>query len=191
MGRDKAWLPFGDETLLQRVVRIAAAATAPQRVVVVAGRDQRLPELPAAVEIIRDRVAGAGPLPALAAGLSQVACVADLTLVTACDAPLISPTAIGWLFDQLAAAPDHVLGVSPFVGNRWQPLIAAYRAAASARLYDLVDSGVESLQTALEQLPAARISESTLCVIDPALNLLVNCNSPAEYDAARAAAGLP
>ena len=48
MGLPKAWLPFGDETMLQRVVRIVATVANP--VVVVAAENQELPELPTACD---------------------------------------------------------------------------------------------------------------------------------------------
>jgi len=44
MGVPKATLPFGPETMLQRVVRLLGTVVAP--VVVVAAREQQLPELP-------------------------------------------------------------------------------------------------------------------------------------------------
>ena len=49
MGSPKALLPFGDETMLQRVLRLLAPVVGP--LVVVAARDQQLPELPSGVEI--------------------------------------------------------------------------------------------------------------------------------------------
>ena len=44
MGVPKATLPFGPETMLQRVVRLLGAVVSP--IVVVAAREQSLPELP-------------------------------------------------------------------------------------------------------------------------------------------------
>jgi molybdopterin-guanine dinucleotide biosynthesis protein A len=55
MGQPKAWLPFGDEVMLQRIVRIVRAVVDP--VVVVAAPGQDVPELPD-VQVIRDQ----GPL---------------------------------------------------------------------------------------------------------------------------------
>ena len=52
MGRPKAWLPFGDEVMLTRVVRRLAEVVAP--IVVVAAPGQEVPALPAEVEVVRD-----------------------------------------------------------------------------------------------------------------------------------------
>ena len=78
MGRPKAWLPFGDETMLQRVVRILREVVEP--VVVVAAPNQDVPALPAGVEIVHDEVEGKGPLAGLAAGLAALEGKADAVL---------------------------------------------------------------------------------------------------------------
>ena len=75
MGRPKAWLPFGVETMLQRVVRILREVVEP--VVVVAAPNQDVPALPAGVEIVHDEVEGKGPLAGLAAGLAALEGKAD------------------------------------------------------------------------------------------------------------------
>src|SRR5262249_57842743 len=70
MGRPKAWLAFGDELMLQRVVRVLREVVDP--VVVVAAPGQDVPPLPDTVEIVRDEVEGRGPLQGLAAGLAAL-----------------------------------------------------------------------------------------------------------------------
>ena len=51
MGTSKALLPFGPETMLQRVVRLLGEVVAP--IVVVAASDQTLPDLPPGVIVTR------------------------------------------------------------------------------------------------------------------------------------------
>src|SRR6476619_864368 len=60
MGTAKATLPFGNETMLQRVVRLLETAVSP--IVVVAAREQALPALPAHVAVTRDEREAKGPL---------------------------------------------------------------------------------------------------------------------------------
>ena len=67
MGTSKALLPFGPETMLQRVVRILSSVVSP--IVVVAAPAQELPDLPAHVIVTRDEREGRGPLEGLRAGL--------------------------------------------------------------------------------------------------------------------------
>ena len=89
MGRSKAWLPFGDELMLQRVVRLAGTVARP--IVVVAAPDQEIPELPEDIVIVRDLIAGRGPLQGLAAGFSAVPDTVELAFATATDVPFLEP----------------------------------------------------------------------------------------------------
>src|SRR5437588_9723347 len=116
MGRPKAWLPVGDEFMLQRVVRLVGEAVAP--VVVVAAPGQEVPPLPEDVAVVRDRVEGRGPLMGLAAGLAALAQSADAAFVTGCDAPLLRPAFVRHLIDQLGRASVCVPSVAGFA----QPL---------------------------------------------------------------------
>jgi molybdopterin-guanine dinucleotide biosynthesis protein A len=60
MGVPKATLPFGPETMLQRVVRLLGSVVAP--IVAVAAREQKLPKLPEDVIVTRDEREQRGPL---------------------------------------------------------------------------------------------------------------------------------
>src|ERR1051326_5390008 len=98
MGRPKAWLPFGDEVLLQRVERILRAVVQP--IVVVAAPDQDIPSLPGDVTVVRDAERGRGPLQGLAAGLGALAGRADAAYVSSCDVPLLGAEFVRRLIDR-------------------------------------------------------------------------------------------
>ena len=87
MGRPKAWLPFGEERMLERVVRLAGTVARP--IIVVAAADQMLPELRVDVTIVRDPVPGRGPLQGLAAGLGALPDSVELVYATATDVPFL------------------------------------------------------------------------------------------------------
>src|SRR4051794_38541695 len=70
MGTSKALLPFGPETMLQRVVRLLGRVVSP--IVVVTAPGQELPALPADVIVTRDEREGRGPLEGLRAGLKAL-----------------------------------------------------------------------------------------------------------------------
>ena len=74
----KAWLPFGAEIMLPRVVRLLGEAVDP--VVVVAAPEQEVPPVPANVAIVRDEEKGRGPLQGLAVFTFTVAVMAVLAL---------------------------------------------------------------------------------------------------------------
>src|SRR5579871_383742 len=83
MGRPKVWLPFGEELMLPRVVRLLREVVAP--IVVVAAPGQDLPPLPRDVEIGRDTQRGRGPLQGLVAGLEALRDRVDFVYLSSCD----------------------------------------------------------------------------------------------------------
>src|SRR5262245_34047549 len=85
MGRPKAWLPFGGELMLPRVVRRLREAVEP--VVVVAAPAQEVPSLPDEVAVVRDEVEARGPLQGLLAGLDALEGRSDAAFLSACDVP--------------------------------------------------------------------------------------------------------
>src|SRR5580658_11139925 len=89
MGRPKATLPFGPETMLQRVVRLLGTVVSP--IVAVAAREQVLPELPDGIIVTRDEREAKGPLEGLRAGLTALPASVDIAYVTSCDVPLLVP----------------------------------------------------------------------------------------------------
>lgn len=180
MGRSKAWLPFGPEALLQRVVRLVGRSAGP--IVVVAACDQELPTLPDEVRVVHDEVANRGPLQGLAAGLSALPGSVDVIYATATDGPFLAPAWISRLRALIADA-DMVV---PHGGNgRRHPLAALYRrdtilpivhfllAANDLRLHALFDSA-----------RARMVPTDELRDVDPDLKTLHNLNTPEDYRAA-------
>ena len=190
MAQDKAWLPFGSELLLQRVVRIVGQCVPDHNIVVVAGLDQNLPPLPPHVRLVRDMAPGRGPLPALLAGLLDLPELVEAAFVTGCDAPLLRATVIDWLFWRLAMAPpveasNHFEAIVPADDSRLHPLCAAYRTKSRVGLATAAMSGITSLHGTIEQglIKAHRMSLEELRRADRALDSLASCNTPEEYEA--------
>ncbi len=121
MGRPKAWLPFGDEVLLQRVVRRLAAVASPLVVVRAPGQD--LPPLPPDVAITEDPVEGRGPLQGIAVGLAALSGAADAAFVSSTDAPFVDPALVRFLWELRGASHDIVV---PRAGGHYHPLAALY-----------------------------------------------------------------
>jgi molybdopterin-guanine dinucleotide biosynthesis protein A len=184
MESDKAFLPFGNETMLECVVRIVSSVVDPRQVVVVAAADQQLPSLKAIV--VRDTVEHQGPLPAIAGGFAALPPATAAAFVTGCDTPLINPALIEYLFTQLGDA-DVVV---PQDAERLYPLCAVYRTNILGSIENQLTSGRRSLHQFLEQLNAKFISVETLRKIDPELLSLRNVNSREDYLAALEVAGL-
>jgi molybdopterin-guanine dinucleotide biosynthesis protein A len=176
MGESKAWLAVGPERMLQRVARLVGSTVGP--VVVVAAPDQELPPLPGSVAIVRDPIAGRGPLQGLAAGLAALPDAVELAFASATDAPFLQPAWIGRLRDLIGAADLAI----PFVDGYHHPLAALYRRAT-------VLPAIEELLRAdrlrpiflIERVRARIVAADELRPIDPALATLRNLNSPEDY----------
>lgn len=185
MGRDKASLPFGTETMLARVMQLVAEVVPSEQMVLVAAADQTLPPLPWAAPVIRDRDVDRGPLPALVDGLAALPTGVTAAFVTACDAPLLAPAFVEALFVAMEAGTDAAV---PFDGERLHSLTAVYRPDCVASLRASLDAGRSSLQGALRS-PGFRLKElplEQLRSVDAELRSLLNCNTPEEYQAALA-----
>jgi molybdopterin-guanine dinucleotide biosynthesis protein A len=170
MGTPKAMLPFGNETLLQRAVRLLSTMCSP--VVVAAANDQKLPELPENVRILRDELDGQGPLPALALGLRSVRDDVDRAFALACDLPFLQAGTVARILESLE---QHRIA-APWSHGYFHPLAAAYRVDVLPELLELQASGERSLQELFERIPAAKLT-----VADEELR---NLNTPADYRAA-------
>lgn len=188
MGRAKADLPFGNETLLQRVVRIMAGSVS--AIVVVAGKQQRLPEMPPNVIIANDEMEFAGPLAGIGIGLRTLqARVPDAmaAYVTSCDVPWLTNEVIDDLFARLG---NHDV-VVPRDDRFLHPLAAIYRTNVAARVDELIAKGVRRPRELFDVVGTLRVDTKSLEHVDSGLKFLENLNTPEEYLAALRDAGFP
>ncbi len=179
MGQPKAWLPFGPEVLLQRVVRILRDQVGP--VVVVASADQNLPILPESVVVARDVIADQGPLHGLATGLRAIPPKTELVYLTATDAPFLQPGWIGRLVELIGPA-DLAIPANEVL---CYPLAAVYRAGPTRIEADnLLAQGHRRLLDLTGRLRTIRVDPEDLRAIDPDLETLENLNTIEEYEQA-------
>jgi molybdopterin-guanine dinucleotide biosynthesis protein A len=183
MGRPKFSMPFGDETMLCRVVRIVGEVVS--RVVVVAAAGQRLPPLPAETIVARDEVEGRGPLGGLAAGLDALRGRVEAAYLSACDVPLLKVAFIRAVIDALGT---HEMAV-PRQQEFHHPLAAVYRTACEARLQQAIAAGQFGLTHFVRQSDTRFIDVTELRAADPELESLQNVNTRSDYEAALRAAG--
>lgn len=178
MGRPKATLPFGPETMLQRVLRLLGEVVSP--LVVVAAPGQDLPPLPPAARVVRDPERGRGPLQGLAAGLAALLGHADAAYVSSCDVPFLQPAFVRRMIDLLG---DHAICV-PDVDGYKHPLAAVYRLEAAAVAEDLMKEERWRPVFLFERLPTRVVSREELVDVDASLRSLRNLNTPEEYESA-------
>ena len=184
MRTPKHALPFGDETMLQRVVSIVAKVVSP--IVVVRAADMELPTLPPDVLIAEDEQPGLGPLAGLAAGLTALQGRCDAAFATACDVPLLKPEIIEHLINERG---DNDIAV--YRDGKYHHVLAAVYAT---RLLSKIESLIaeERLRPLflLEEAKTRVIDVSEITHLDPAGDSFRNANTPDEYETLKQLAGV-
>ena len=184
MGTPKAALPFGDETMLQRVVRLLGAVVSP--IIVVAAREQPLPQLPDTIGITRDEREAKGPLEGIRAGLSALPESIDAAYITSCDVPLLMPAFVERMIDLMG---DHDIAVMEIDGFP-HPLSAIYRRTVLPHVESLLAQDRLRPVFLFDAVSTRRVKPDEMRVADPELKTLRNLNTPDDYRAALADAGV-
>ena len=175
MGQSKAWLPAGDETLLQRVVRTMQRVTDP--VVVVAAQGQELPQLPAEVAVVRDARPNCGPMEGIRVGLAELSGKVDWAFVTSCDVPNLLPEFVQAVASRLGEADVAVPVDTEFA----HCLAAVYRTSLAKTLDQLLEDGIRRPIAVFDRVETNRIAVDDLRQADPELASLRNVNTPQAY----------
>lgn len=180
MGQPKHLLRFGQELLLERLVRILGKRCNP--VCVVRGADNDLPLLPDAIRIVEDEYPGRGPLAGIHVGLKTLNRAGiESAFVTACDCPLLKIGFVEYLLDQLGPGHDIVLVTD---GKHLNVLGAIYRTAVYRSAARLLSQGKARPVELTSLHPTRIIDAERLKEIDPNLDSLVNMNCPDDYNRA-------
>jgi len=185
MGVPKATLPFGPETMLQRVLRLLGTVVAPM--VIVAAREQQLPELPRDVIVTRDEREERGPLEGLRAGLKALPESVDIAYVTSCDVPLLVP---GFVTRMIELAADHDIAVMEIDGFP-HPLSAVYRRTTLPHVESLLAQDKLRPVFLFDAVRTRRVQPTEMMSVDPQLYTLRNLNTPEDYQVALSEAGFP
>ena len=177
MGRDKASLPFGPESMLLRVVRLISQVVPPSNIVVVTSGDRELPSLPEGIVIAHDRRTNRGPLEGFLAGLKVSHPAIDAVFTTSCDVPLISPTFVGQMFESLGSDDIAV----PGDGSLVHPLAGVYRPSVVTIVEQLLAADELRFRSLFDHVRTRMIPVEQLREFDPPLGSLMNLNSPDDY----------
>lgn len=183
MGTPKCLLPFGDELMLPRIVRILSMVVSP--IVVVAAPDQELPELPADVILAHDRFPHWGPLNGMLHGLSALPEGTEAAYISSCDVPLLKPEFIMAMVSHLG---EFDLAV-PREEKFYHPLAGVYRKTLVSKIRELIDADRMRPLFLIEASYSRPVSVEELLSIDPELHSLKNVNSPEDYKAVLRIAG--
>ncbi len=171
MGRDKALLRWGEETLLERAVRFWRASGRVDRVLVAEGAPGHFPALPPGALAVPDRAPGRGPMEALVSAF--LASGAELLYVSAVDMPNLTAKAI-------LPPPEHDAAVYRRPG-RVEPLFGVYRRSVLPAAEGLLERGRGGMSDLLAAV------KTDYYYTPPCLErVLQNLNTPADCLAARA-----
>lgn len=184
MGTPKATLLFGAETMLQRVVRLLGSVVDP--IVVVAAREQALPELPGGIIVARDEREQRGPLEGLRAGLKALPDSVDSAYVTSCDVPLLVP---GFVTRMIELLGDHDIAVME-IDSFPHPLSAVYRRTTLPLVEALLERDKLRPVFLFDAVRTRRVRPEEMTSVDPQLRTLRNLNTRDDYRAALAEADL-
>jgi molybdopterin-guanine dinucleotide biosynthesis protein A len=184
MGSSKALLPFGTETMLERVVRLLGTVVSP--LVVVTAPGQTLPGLPETVSVVCDEREGRGPLEGLRAGLKALPDTIEMAYLTGCDLPLLVPDfarRMIELIDDFAVAVPEIDGFT-------HPLSAVYRRSTLPDVEALLARDRLRPLFLFETVRTRRVQADELRSADRELMTLRNINTRNDYLDALASAGL-
>jgi molybdopterin-guanine dinucleotide biosynthesis protein A len=187
MGTMKAALEWHGSTLLCRTLGILARSVGGP-LLVVRAPGQPLPTIPPQTQVVEDPQEGLGPLQGVAAGLAALWGRANVAFVCSTDLPFLHPAFVRRVLTALTDDFDVVL---PVTRGYPQPLAAAYRITLAPLVAELVAAGDRRLALLFRRCAtlrlddAALLADPVLATADPALDSMVNVNSPDDYYAAR------
>ncbi len=176
MGRDKAFLPFGGTTLVERVA--ARLRDACDDVVIVTNHPEPYEAL--GLRAVRDALPHRRSLAGIYTGVLQAGGPA---FVCGCDMPFLCPALVRHM-GTLAGAADVVI---PRVRD-YEPLHAVYTPACLAPMRRVLAEGGRNADV-LRGLTVTELGAADLRRFDPELQSLINLNTPEDYAAALAALG--
>jgi molybdopterin-guanine dinucleotide biosynthesis protein A len=143
MGRPKALLEVGDETLIEFVCRRLRDGF--DEILVSTNQPGALPAALGA-RAVPDRLPGAGPLAGIEAGLA--AARHEVVFTIACDMPYVDLP----LARNLVRASRGFDAAVPRVDGRPEPVCAAYRLRSLPALTKALDDGIRKAAEALDRL---------------------------------------
>lgn len=175
-GVNKALLKVGQGRIIERV-RDVVLQVLPTTIIITNTPDEfaflGLPMFP-------DMFPNAGSLSGLYTGLCH--CQSQFGFLVACDMPFLNPNLIQGMM-QLVEDDDVVI---PCINSRLEPLHAIYSRTCMPFVENLLHHGNLRIQDLFDQVRIKKVSEEFLKGFDPEFRFIMNVNSPADLQKARA-----
>jgi molybdenum cofactor guanylyltransferase len=175
MGSDKAFLRFGDETLLARALILAGAVAAEVRIV---GDARKFASFGRVVEdVYRER----GPLGGIHAAL--LSSTTELNLMLAVDLPFVRLKVLEYLLSR--AHESGAMVTLPRAAGGLQPLCAAYRRAFLEVAERSLLEGKNKIDRLFAEVETCVVEENELEREGFSVEMFRNVNTPEEFQKAK------
>jgi molybdopterin-guanine dinucleotide biosynthesis protein A len=173
MGRDKALLSFGKNTILEAISEALGPLVRRIRVI---GRGPVTGLATGAIEGLPDLRPGLGPLSGIHTALATAS--AEVVLVAGCDYPFVTTPFLEGLLGALSAEVDAVI---PCPGGIPVAVCGAYRVRCLDHLESRLDAGELSVGNFALSIPSLCLDDEALSALDPSGRSLFNVNTPEDY----------
>jgi molybdenum cofactor guanylyltransferase len=177
MGRDKAFLRWGEETLLSQALRTASSVAEEVRIVGDASKFAAFGQI--VEDVYRDR----GPLGAIHAALSMT--TTELNLILAVDLPFVGAKFLEYLL--VRAQESGATVTVPRAGSGLQPLCAVYRRGFAEMAEQSLREGKNRIDLLFADVATCVIEENDLAQAGFSAGMFRNLNTPKEFEAAQGA----
>jgi molybdenum cofactor guanylyltransferase len=175
MGSDKAFLRFGDETLLSLALKATYAAAEEVRIV---GDAEKFAAFgPVVEDVYRDQ----GPLGGIHAALSSSA--TELNLMLAVDLPFVGAKLLKYLLSR--AKESGAMVTVARAGGGLQPLCAVYRRGFAEAAEESLRDGKNKIDPLFARVGTCVIEEEELVRAGFSVEMFRNLNTAEELEKAR------
>lgn len=177
MGKDKRFLPVGDQTLFERSCKVLQQVFTSVCVVIA----QDSPDLQAGVPVVRDLIPDCGSLGGLYTGLRQAK--TDHIFLAACDMPFLNRHLIEYL---VSLKGDNDIVICRWK-NRLHPTHALYSRHCCAVIEEMLGEHQLQIQSLVTNstLRVRVVEECELEGIDSEGRSFLNVNTPSDLAMAR------
>jgi molybdopterin-guanine dinucleotide biosynthesis protein A len=171
MGRDKAWLEIGSESMIVRLIRLLGSQFASVRIV--ANDTDKFESL--GIPVHTDLRPGSGPLGGIHTALSKTH--QETAFVIGCDYPFINSSFIKGLSGLLSSHDALV----PRQNHVPVPVCAFYSKRCLGAVEASLDKGILVATRFLTEVDVRWVEDEELSSLDPTGLALTNLNTPDDY----------
>lgn len=171
MGRDKAWLELGGQTMIERVIAALNPVTTSVAVIANSSEYEQL-----GLPVYSDAHIGIGPLEAIRVALATAR--TPRVVLVGCDLPFVTAELFSFL---LSLKGDYQAIVPVGADERLEPLCAVYSTAALEPVTHLIKSGGRKVSMLFEQIPTRLVTFSEISHLPGAELFFENVNTQEEY----------